>query len=247
MTRWTGNSHQNSKRLALDQHCSLSRPFFSCAMDPSKMSPPFGHMGKMVFPETWFHSSSDLVSANEEMAFLLTTRANSHFQDSPWLWWTSPLAQELTWIQCYLSPEVLKCINTASTNLCNILKVIFIEKPNIFLRKITFQEQTTTFNYTNKAHNYNCCLLYLLGKKRKLGQTIFILLFIFTDLSLKAIRSGADYPISARHPRGPSMLFLSSMCYYLVLSTFKEKGNVVSLHQSVSGAYHLPWHVVAAQ
>lgn len=197
---------------------------------------------------SWFHSSSDLVLANKEMAFLPTTRASSPFGDSLWLWWTkSSLAQDLTWIQCYLSPGVLKCINTLSTHLCNILKVTFVEKPNIFLFKILFQEQATTFNYTNKAHNHNCCLLYLLGKKKKLGQTIFILLFVFLDLNLKAIWSGAEYHISPRHSCGPSVLLLDSMCYYLVLFTFKEKGNVFFPYQSVSDAYHLPWHVVAAQ
>lgn len=43
----------------------LSRPFFSCSMDPSKVSPPSGHMGKMASGKSWFSSSSDLISANE--------------------------------------------------------------------------------------------------------------------------------------------------------------------------------------
>lgn len=43
----------------------LSRPFFSCSMDPSRVSPPSGHTGKMASGKSSFSSSSDLMSANE--------------------------------------------------------------------------------------------------------------------------------------------------------------------------------------
>lgn len=43
----------------------LSRPFFSCSMDPSKVSAPSGHSGKMASGKSWFSSSSDLISAKE--------------------------------------------------------------------------------------------------------------------------------------------------------------------------------------
>lgn len=41
----------------------LSRPFFSCSMDPSKVPAPSGHTGKMAAGKSWFSSSSDLISA----------------------------------------------------------------------------------------------------------------------------------------------------------------------------------------
>ena len=43
----------------------LSRPFFSCSMDPSSVSPVSGHTGKMASGKSWFSSFSDLISANE--------------------------------------------------------------------------------------------------------------------------------------------------------------------------------------
>ncbi|KAL0605882.1 UPF0764 protein C16orf89 [Plecturocebus cupreus] len=51
----------------------VSRPFFSCAMDPSKVSPPSGHRGKMASGKSWFSSSSDLKSANERTAVTYKT------------------------------------------------------------------------------------------------------------------------------------------------------------------------------
>lgn len=43
----------------------LSRPFLSCSMDPSSVSAPSGHMGKMASGKSWVSSSSDLISAKE--------------------------------------------------------------------------------------------------------------------------------------------------------------------------------------
>lgn len=48
----------------------LSRPFFSCSMDPSKVSPPSGQVGKMASGKSWFSSSSDLMSVNEWTAVM---------------------------------------------------------------------------------------------------------------------------------------------------------------------------------